>query len=139
MPRRRHVVSCFVALVALVLLAPVAALADSAGDQQYVDPLGGSTTPGTHKSSHPSSPSPSPTPSSQSSSAPTSPATSSASTATATTVAASSSTPAASSDPSGQSSTATLPFTGLDLWPSVAIGIGLLGSGVALRLVLRRR
>jgi hypothetical protein len=130
------VLSCFVALVTLAVLAPVTALADSAGDQQYVDPLGGSTTPSTHKSSHPSTPAPSR--SLQSSSVPTSPATSLASTPTATTVAASSSTTAASSDPPGQSSTATLPFTGLDLWPSVAIGIGLLGSGVALRLVLRR-
>jgi hypothetical protein len=31
-----------------------------------------------------------------------------------------------------------LPFTGLDLWPTVAVGFGLIGSGLAIRRVVRR-
>jgi hypothetical protein len=39
---------------------------------------------------------------------------------------------------SAPSSGATLPFTGLDLWPAVAVGVGLIGSGAAIRRVARR-
>jgi hypothetical protein len=42
--------------------------------------------------------------------------------------------PATSTDAPGRS----LPFTGLDLWPAVAVGFGLIGSGLVLRRLARR-
>jgi LPXTG-motif cell wall-anchored protein len=119
--RWRHILSCLAILASLTLLMPAAAVASgpgsSAGDQQYVDPFGGSTTPTSH---------PSPTP------APTIAQPTAVSTTT-TTVVASATAPAASSDPSP-----TLPRTGLDVSLTVAVGLGLLAGGLALRRTARR-
>lgn len=117
----------------LILLACVAAaftpasvaLADSgpsAGDQQYVDPLSGSSshhTSTTHTTTAPAS-APAPV-----ASTPTS--TASAATATATATASASTTTGATGR--------TLPFTGYDTPLAVALGAGLAGGG----LLLRRR
>jgi hypothetical protein len=110
-------------LTSLTLLMATVAVASgpgsSAGDQQYVDPFGGSTTPASH---------PSPTP------APTiAQPTAVSTTTTTTTVVASATTPAAASDPSP-----TLPRTGLDVSLTVAVGLGLLVGGLALRRTARR-
>lgn len=117
-----------VAVAAVTGFAPALALAQggtgtSAGDQQYVDPLT-STTPA--PSTAASSPS---TPSASSSASPsTSGSSPSASTGSA-------SSPPASASPS---SSATLPYTGLNLWPLVLVGIALIAGGALIRLALRR-
>ena len=104
----------------------------SAGDQQYVDPLA-------------------PTTSTSSATAPAPPQGSSSSSAGSTTTSSSSAPPASSATSSttppsspasqasnAQSSGATLPYTGLNLWVVVAVGAGLLGGGLLLRLAVRR-
>jgi hypothetical protein len=113
----------------LALFAAPAALGQSAGNQQYVDPLASSTPSSSSASgSAPaaaSSPSSTPSPSATASASSSSNSSSQAR-----------STPA--SGASAASSSRTLPFTGLDLWPAVAIGFGLIGSGLAIRRVARR-
>ena len=122
-------------VLALMLLAPPVALADSAGDQQYIDPLAGNTTP---TASHPPPTAPAPVASAPESSTP-APAGSSAPAASA---------PAqTTSDPAPPSSAATattaaasqptLPFTGLNVWMCAAVGVGMLGAGLALRRLAR--
>ncbi len=108
---------------ALAILAPAAALATgpSAGDQQYVDPLGGS-----HHGSTTTTTAPSTTP------APA--ATTSSSTPTASTTSASTTTTAASSTGSK-----TLAFTGLNIWQAAGIGVFMLALGAGLRRGSRRR
>jgi LPXTG-motif cell wall-anchored protein len=97
-------------LVALMLLVvPALALADSAGDNQYSDPFGGSTAP--------AQTAPQPT------TAPAAPAP------------AQTSAPASSSSPSTHPATSQLPRTGLDLRVVASAGLLLLGGG----LLLRRR
>lgn len=118
-----------VAIAAATGIAPGIALAQgtstSAGDQQYVDPLTGTTpAPSTTASSPsaPSSSSPSTSPSTASNSADSTPTT----------------TP---SQPTSTTSTSsaggTLPYTGLNLWPLLALGFALIGGGALLRLALR--
>ena len=120
-------------LGAVALSIPAVTLAagggGSAGDQQYTDPFGGTSTPSstTHATA-----------------TPTTPATTNAPTtsAPASTVAASSTTSAAgtlTSDP-GSMPTATtagnqLPYTGYDIWLAGAFGFAMVGGG----LLLRRR
>jgi hypothetical protein len=94
----------------------------SAGDQQYVDPLTGTTT-----SSHTSPPaSPPPAASAASGS-------SSSHQASPTTTSSSAST-ASSAGPAGR----TLPFTGMNIEVLAAVGAGLLGAGLLLRRAVRR-
>jgi hypothetical protein len=133
--RRRQILGLVVAIAALAMLAPATAIAGggSAGDQQYVDPLGGSGSSGSGShsgstSTQPSAPTSTSASSSSSSSAATSSSGASASN-TATTTSASLSTKPA--DPSTSSS--TLPRTGLDVGLVVAVGVSLLGCGLALR------
>lgn len=113
----------------LLALVPAAAHAQSAGDEQYSDPLGGqtatgsSTTPATPKrQTTPAAPAATPAPSS--SAAPTTTAAAPATTAP---------TPAArakaTAAPTGQ-----LPRTGLDSWAVAALGGALLLLGIGLRL-----
>ena len=117
---------------ALMLLLTPAALAQSAGNQQYVDPLASTTPTAPASTGSPPPPSSSAPPASSSA-----PATSSA---PPTSSAPATSAPAtgASSDAPAHAAGATLPFTGLDLWPAVAVGFGLIGSGLVLRRLARR-
>lgn len=120
------------AILGLLALSGGAALAqgggNSAGNSQYVDPLSGN---GHHKgSSHSSS-------SSGTSSA-------SASNSTSTTVSptlspsAPSSVAGSTTSSSTKASSKSLPFTGLNLWACIALGVGLLTAGIALRRALAR-
>ena len=121
-------------LVSLLVLAalvsgPAIALASgpSAGDNQYTDPLSGTTT-ATH-----SSPAPSSSPASSSSSS-----SGGSSSPTATTA---SSTPSqATTQPTATAANAkkTLPYTGLNVWLGAAVGIGLVGLGLGVRFAVRR-
>lgn len=98
----------------------------SAGDQQYVDPL----------TSTSAAPPTSSTPSAPSSSQPSTPGTA-APQASPAPVAGSAAGSASSSASNGQSS-GTLPYTGLNVWAIAAVGLGLIGGGVLLRLTVRR-
>ncbi len=108
----------------LALLGAPAALAQSAGNQQYVDPLGSTT---------PTAPATAPAPSSSAQPAPSAAAPSQSSPAASSTVTDTSTTSAAPA----ASSSRTLPFTGLDLWPAIAVGLGLIVSGLTIRRALR--
>jgi LPXTG-motif cell wall-anchored protein len=144
---------CLSVLLALALLAPASALAGgSAGDQQYIDPLGGqnpnsgshhssgsggSTTPATAPA--PSTPSSTSTPTTSSSSTGQTGTSTSSSTGTTAAVSGTSSPTATSSsatavDPAGK----TLPRTGFDAWAGALVGLGLLGIGLVVRRVARR-
>jgi hypothetical protein len=137
-------VAVLAALAALVFLAPAVALADSAGDQQYIDPLAGNTT-STPSHSSPAASSPSSSSSSSSSSSTGSSAGASAPSSPAPATTATTAQASTSSSSSGSTSTSaaaatsrpTLPFTGLDVWLCVAVGGGLLGAGLALRRLAR--
>ena len=120
-------------LVSLLVLAalvsgPAIALASgpSAGDNQYTDPLNGTTT-ATHTSSAPSS-------------SPASSSSSPASASSAPTGTSASSTPSqASTQPAATTAnTKTLPYTGLNVWLGAAVGIGLVGIGLGVRFAVRR-
>ena len=142
---RRHalLLACLSALLAPLALSSPAALAQgsgtstSAGDQQYVDPLA-STTP--HSAAHHhAKASPPASPSSGSQSDPGSgtlsqtPPGSLGGSSTGT-----STTSSASASSSSTDSAHMLPFTGLDVWACLAAGLGLVGAGLALRLIARR-
>jgi len=118
---------CLLLICGFALAAPAAGLASgpSAGDQQYVDPLGGSSS-GSHSSSHSSSPG--------TTSSPTPAPVASPPAATTATVASTTST-RSSTQTAGDPG--TLPRTGFDVWPGVAVGIGLLASGAFLRRAAR--
>ncbi len=141
--RRFIITFACVAGVLLGSLAGAAAVAasgtsTSAGDQQYVDPLTGSSTTshpngstgsgssgsGSSGSSSSSSGSSSTTNGTLSQTSPTASGTSSSST---------------SSDPGSSTGShgSTLPFTGMNVWACVAIGVGLLGTGLVLRRIVR--
>jgi len=127
-----------VAVVGLMLLAPTAlAAGPSAGDQQYTDPLGGSSGQSNGGSTPPSSPptpSSSATPSSSNSTAPSTAAASSTSSPTAVAASSTSATaPTSSSTPSG-----ALPRTGFNAWLGAALGVALLGAGLAVRRQVHR-
>jgi hypothetical protein len=135
-------------LSAVALLGPTSALASgsSAGDQQYVDPLGGST--GTHHShsttstSGSTSPPPvaTPTPTATPPTATVTPATvtTTSTTPTATTSGSTSTAPTRSSNAKSAGDPQTLPMTGFDAWLVAAIGLGLTASGMSLRRAARR-
>lgn len=101
----------------------------SAGNSQYVDPLSAQPHSGHHKtkaSGTSASTTTSTTPSSStlSQSAPSSVGSSTTS----------STTPSQSSAGSGK----TLPFTGLNLWACIGLGLGMVGAGLVLRQILAR-
>lgn len=120
MRRLGLLLTCLAVIGALSLLGAGASLADSspgcsgsAGDSQYVDPLGCPTT------STSATPPPTTTPPAQQTPTP------------AATVANTATTTPTTADP--KSSHGSLPFTGLDVWPAIAIGFGLFGAGLTLR------
>ncbi len=111
-------------VLGLAALAPAAALASgpSAGDQQYVDPLGGST--GSRSSG------------SSSSGSSGSSAASSSSTAGQASQGTVSSTPTATAASTTSATTASghaLPFTGFNAWEGALIGVALVGAGATVR------
>jgi len=98
----------------------------SAGDQQYVDPLT-TTTATTHASTAPTTTSSSTSPPASSSSS----ATTASTTTTPTTT-------TSSTSPAATGAGGTLPFTGLNVEACVAVGLGLLGTGLILRRTIAR-
>jgi LPXTG-motif cell wall-anchored protein len=130
---RRWLVTCLLLLAAFAFAVPAVTLASggcSAGDQQYTDPFGGSSSSGKSKTTTTSAPSTSTQP--PTTSAPTASATPAASTSTA-------------SDPTSTptatiASTATnqLPHTGYDSRLAAVLGFVLAGGGLGLRARLRR-
>ncbi len=140
-----HVIACLCLLG--LLSAPAVALAQggSAGDQQYTDPLAGTTT-GSHTSTQPASTTPASSPTTSSTPATPTPASSTPATTTpapsgqATTAApatSDSAAPTATTASSGTGSQKTLPFTGIDLWAVAGIGLSLTASGLLIRLRAR--
>jgi hypothetical protein len=115
---RRRVVAAALTLAALA--APGSALAQSAGGDQYQDPLAGNPGSGSSNPTTPSTPSASPTSSSGSTAA------------TSTT---------ASAAQSGTARSGELPRTGFDVFVVAWLGLGMLLTGVTLRrwLVLQTR
>jgi LPXTG-motif cell wall-anchored protein len=138
---RRITIAAMFALLALALLAPAAALATgpSAGDQQYVDPLGGQNGSSGSNGSNGSSGGGGSTSSggggsSGASASSGSSGTFSASSGTSSTTSSSTaSTGTTAGDPTGATSAGSLPRTGYDVWLAVGLGIGLLGAGVLVR------
>jgi LPXTG-motif cell wall-anchored protein len=135
--RTRDTLICLSILGALVILAPAAAIASgpgpSAGDQQYTDPLGGTTT-GSHSSTPPQ---PASQPAPQPATPPATLTTTIGATSPASSTLASAPTTATSAS-SSQSAANTLPRTGLDASLAVAVGLILLAAGLALRRTARR-
>jgi hypothetical protein len=125
-----QILACSLALATLGLLLTASALASgtgtSAGDQQYIDPLAATTTTSSQASTTPAT------------TAPNSPA------ATTTTPPASASTTSDTAPSTTTSSSdapkasGTLPFTGLDVEACLAIGLALLGGGLAVRRLVAR-
>jgi hypothetical protein len=124
---RTRILACGLVVLGLVLMGAGSAVADSgggggsAGNSQYVDPLSG------HSSGHSKSKS----------------TTTTASTSSSTPSSGSSSSTLSQSAPSSVSTSTsstgrTLPFTGLNLWACIGLGLGLLGAGLALRRALAR-
>jgi hypothetical protein len=114
------------AIGALALAVPAVSLAgggSSAGDQQYVDPLSGSSHHSTTTTASPATPTPAPV------------ASASSSTPTATATAATSTTAATGSS----SASKQLPFTGMNVWLAAGIGLLMLGAGVGIRRAVRQR
>ena len=110
-----------VALLALLcglLLAPAAAVAQSAGDDQYSDPFGD------EQPQSEATPAPAQAPAAEPAQAQTTPAPA---------------VPAAPTQPApAPSAPAELPRTGGDAWPAALLGLALLSAGVALRARARR-
>jgi hypothetical protein len=123
-PRRRLTVLAAVVALIAAAPAPVPALAQSAGDEQYEDPFAGQDPGGSDDETQQQEQQPAP--------APAEPAQSEPAQATP-----ESSTQATPATPASQQT--ELPRTGLDAVPLLAIGAVLLGSGVALRVRLRAR
>lgn len=127
--RWRHVL---VSLGLLALLAgPTVALAQgggSAGDQQYTDPFGSTTHASTTQTQTQTTSAPVTTPAATSTTPATAPATATAGSDT-------TSTPVATA---ASSSGKTLPYTGLDLWTVVGVGLTLMASGLLIRVRSRR-
>jgi hypothetical protein len=111
-----------VACSVFALAMPAAALADSAGDNQYQDPFSNvPSQPKKQSTNTTTTPTPAPTPTP--SAAPTATPTPTATTAT----------------PSGTSSTRELPRTGFPLWPAAAVGAALVAAGLGLRRLVSDR
>src|SRR5947209_4301904 len=128
MRRLARLMACSLALGSLALATSTGALAGtstSAGDQQYVDPL----TTKTSTTAPAPAPAPTTTGSSTISQSPPSSisGTASSSTGTSTTGSTTSNSPAASA------AAPALPYTGLNVGACLALGAGLLGTGLWLR------
>jgi hypothetical protein len=109
------------ALAAVALLAaPAPALGQSAGDEQYEDPFAGEEQSQPEPTATPAPAAPEP--------APEEPAAQPAAQSTPST---------ATAEPASQQP--ELPRTGLDVAPLFAVGVVLLGGGIALRVRLRER
>jgi LPXTG-motif cell wall-anchored protein len=125
-------------LGALALAVPAVTIADggggSAGDQQYTDPFGGTSTPTPSKPKTTATTPPQTT--STAAAPPTTSATPVASTQTATTQ--TSSDPTTPTATIASSTTGTLPRTGYDSWLAAGLGFVLVGGGLALRFRARR-
>jgi hypothetical protein len=124
---RTILVTAVVAAFAL----PSVALAQSAGDNQYVDPLAGQHSQPTHHAAQPqqgSSPS--------QSAAPSAPAPSTAAPATS---GAAPTTSSGSAAGAPQSTSVPLAHTGFDAWIPAVAGIALIGAAVMLRRGARQR
>jgi hypothetical protein len=104
----------------------------SAGNSQYVDPLSGQPHPSHHKTRSSST-----SAASSTSTTSTSPS-STLSQAAPSSVSSSTTSSQSPSNASSSSSGKTLPFTGLNLWACIGLGLGLLGAGLALRRALAR-
>src|SRR2546421_3526416 len=139
------ILACLTGLAVGSLAGAAAVLAQgtstSAGDQQYVDPLTGSNTSSqpSGSSSSSSSGSGSSSGSTSSSGAGSSSSTGSSSDSQSSSTLTSGSTGSASASGTGTSASArgTLPFTGMNVWACVAIGVGMLGAGLVLRRTVR--
>jgi LPXTG-motif cell wall-anchored protein len=125
-------------LGALALAVPAVTLAaggGSAGDQQYTDPFGGTSSP-TTSTAKTTSTTPATTSTAPATAAPTTTATPVASTPTASTPAGSD--PTTPTATIASSTAGTLPRTGYDSWVAAALGFVLVGGGLALRVRARR-
>lgn len=122
-------------LGALALAAPAVTLAagggGSAGDQQYTDPFGGTSTPTKSAPKTTATAPPPATSTAPAATAPTTTATPVASTQTA-------SDPTTPTATIASSNAGTLPRTGYDGWLAAALGFGLVGGGLVLRVRARR-
>ncbi len=126
---------------AIVFLGPATALATgpSAGDQQYVDPLGGSHSGSHHSSggSHSTTQSPAPTTPTTA----TTPVSSTPTVSPTVTTTASTTTPPTATTASATSTAKdppkSLPRTGFDALLAIAIGAGMSGAGLAVRRGVR--
>ncbi len=131
--RLRHVLVCLGLLTLLAAACPAVALADgggSAGDQQYTDPLGSTKTSSqTETQSQATAPATTPA----TTSAPTGTAAATSSSPSATTPGATPTATAATGTASGK----TLPFTGINVWTLVGLGLTLTASGLLIRLRAR--
>ena len=126
------------ALAVPALLGAAAAFATgpSAGDNQYTDPLGSSSTSST-TSSAPAPTSTAPPPSSTSS-PPASQGTPASGSSSATSATPTASTTTVSSSSTTGQATSTLPRTGFNALLAVAVGLGLLATGIGLRRRMQR-
>lgn len=135
--RWRHLLVCLGLL--LLLAGPTVALAQgggSAGDQQYTDPFGSTTHSSTHTQTQTQQTSTSPpvtTPADTSTVPAGADATTPAGTDTSSGPVAT-----AATNASGSGSGKTLPYTGLDLWTVVGVGLTLMASGLLIRIRSRR-
>jgi hypothetical protein len=120
MLRRRIVL----AAMSLVLALPATAAAQSAGDNQYVDPLAGQQPQGQHHATQHTTPAPASAPSSSSS-----PGTSAAPAGSSSAAPATSGSAAAAP----QSTSVPLAHTGFDAWIPAVAGVALLGCALLLR------
>ena len=108
-----------VLLTTFALALPAAALADSAGDNQYQDPF--SNAPAQPKKKQQQNSTSTPQPTSGTTSTPTA------------TPAPASQTPTATTAAPTSSDQGTLPRTGFPLWPAAAVGAALVAAGLVLR------
>ena len=118
MPYGSRIRPALAAALAALALAPAAAHAQGAGDDQYADPFGGQDAPQATPAPRRT---PAPTAAPAQTPAPAAPAQSTAS-------------PPSQAQPAGPP---TLPYTGVDAWPLALSGALLLGTGLALRARLR--
>jgi hypothetical protein len=126
----RHILFAIALAAVVSVCVPAGALAagcgGSAGDSQYVDPLANCNPP-------PSGTSHTSTSGQTGTSTPTAPTATTPTASTPIASTAATTTTSAKDPKTGKS----LPFTGLDLLPALAVALALLGGGVALRRVAR--
>ena len=131
MRSRKVMLVCGLVLLGLLLSGGTALAGGgggSAGNSQYVDPLSSQSHSGHHKTKS--------TGTSASTTTSTTPSSSTLSQSAPSSV--SSGTTSSGSTKSSAGSGKTLPFTGLNLWACIGLGLGMLGAGLALRRALAR-